>query len=148
MKFKIQNKIIDRALIGIPAINYGQMQRYAKYERLNYGIVISPEGFVEKTADWFKEFRAEAIEDSGISRKGDYPVYDRYEEVGFPGLRELIDNYLKLLIEIILFHDLEILNVLCDHKVGEEGMHYSINSLDKLLFGKLIHLEGVVFKIM
>jgi hypothetical protein len=95
MVFKIENKTIDRSRVGVPAMNYGQMQRYAKYKRVAYEIEISPEGFYEKTVDWFNTFRAETIEDSGIARKGDFPVYDKYEAAGFPGLRRLIDENKK-----------------------------------------------------
>lgn len=146
MKFKIDDKYIDREHIGVPAMNYGQMWRYEKFDRVNYEIVISKEGFFEKTSEWFKEFRYEVIEDSGISHRGEFPVYDNYEDAGFPGLTEMMDTKQQLLSELILFHDFDLLTLLCEHTTAPEGELYLLNSLEEVEINEYITLKGIAFK--
>ena len=148
MKFKIDNEYIDRERIVLPAMNYGQKWRYEKFRKVNYEIQVSPEDFFEKTSDWFKEFRLDAVEDLGIANKGEFLIYDKYESAGFPGLNKLINENQLLLSEIILFHDLDVLNVLCNHKTSEKGCLYLINSLEKVLINEYLTLQGIAFMIL
>ena len=147
MRFKIDNKYINREFIGVPTMNYGQLWRYEKFEKVNYEIQIKREVFFEKLSDWFKEFQVDAIEESGIMIKGEFPVYDEYEKAGFPGLKEMLNQRPQLLSEIILFHDLDILNSLLKHEIPGTGILNLINSLDQVLINEYIIFKGIAFRV-
>lgn len=145
MDFRVNKSTINKNQIGIPAMNYGQMWRYKNYKNVVYEIQIDTEEFYTKITDWFIAFRLDAIEDSGLDEKGEFVMYDKYEGLNFPELKDLIQRDKTLLEEIVKFHDIDILNILCNHKVSKEGNVYSINSLDEINIDESVLIKGIAF---
>lgn len=126
-------------------MNYGQTWRYKGLNKVIYEIYIPLEEFTEKMNNWFHQFSSEAIEDASFSENDEFPVYDRYEEAGFPDLEQMLNSKRDLLSKIFLFNDLDILNALFKHQVVEESL-YIINSLDKVEITDQVLLRGFAFK--
>lgn len=148
MKFKVDDLFVLKEQIGMPTMNFGQMWRYKGYKKVNYEILINVEEFYKEISDWFKAFRLDAIEDYGGDEKGEFPVYDKYEEQNFPELEKLIKSDITLFEEIIKFHDIDILNLLCQHEVSGAERVYSINSLDEISIDEIVQIRGVAFQII
>jgi len=146
MRYFVENELIDENRIGIPAMNFGQEWRYNGLKKVVYEIHLSDNELRERLGPWFYNFRNEIIEDAKMSERCDFPILDRYEEAGFPDLDELIASDRQSLSGLILFSDLDVLNVLCEHNVMGKPF-FLINSLEKISSHEHFILTGTAFEI-
>ncbi len=149
MIYKIENIEINSSNIALPAMNYGQTNRYKNFEQVNYTINCSINEFIKKTQYWFKTFRAETIEDSKFTNIGDYPIDDLYKQLNYPTLPKMALSHINLLGDIIKFNDLDILTILTKKKITNKTNKtlYLINSLNWVEIKSSITLGGEAFLI-
>lgn len=146
MYCKLEGKHINIQNISPPAMNYGQCWRYKGLQKVSYEFNIPLSEFIEKTNRWFNDYRTESINDSKIELKGEYPLQDKYKENGFPILEEMILKHKSLLKEIIIFFDLEILNIFdCSSANAYDEKRYIINSLDWVKIENQVSFGGQAF---
>lgn len=144
---KINNKHIQIKSIGPPTMNYGQSWRYKHLKKVSYEFNMPISEFVKKTGNWFDNYQTESISDSKIELKGEYPLQDKYKDNSFPDLNQMLKNHQKLLAEIIMFFDLDLLNLL-DSSYFAPGLNkYIINSLDWVKIESIISMGGEAFLI-
>ena len=142
MNFKVNGIEEDYGLWGLPAMNYGQFQRWTGHEVLSYEIELERNFFLQAIADRFEQFRLEVMEDD--NQEG-FPELAEYRSLGWPLLKDLAKSHPELLEKLILFNDQEMLNELCRTKEGWNG--FSINSLDRVdIDSERIRLFGRCFK--
>ena len=144
MKIVLLNKSIEAPVFTVPEFNFGQMQRWAGHEHLQYSIEIHTSVFVEKFGAFFETFRQdEIIEDD----TNDLDELEAYKEAGWPTLIELFDNHIPLLKDLIIYHEYEILHLIVKNEtIGR--LFYSINSIDTVSIGdKTMKFEGICFEV-
>jgi hypothetical protein len=127
-------------------MNYGQSLRYKGLDQVSYEYEIPIQEFLTKTSGWFDKYRKESIIDSEMEKPGEYPLQDKYRENGFPDLDEMILKYKELLGEMVIYFDLDILNLLIDTCLADDlEEKYLINSLDWFKIEDCVLLGGTSF---
>ncbi len=145
MKIVLKNKKTDTSLFTVPEFNFGQFQRWKNVERLTYVLEIKIKEFIENFSEYFFEFRkAEILEDDCY----DLEELIAYKNAGRPTLENLLNSNLPLLIDLMIYHQYELLHSIIDSSSTVDTFFYSINSIDKVEFTEdKIYLEGICFRV-
>lgn len=144
MKALINSKNINVELLQIANMNYGQMQRWQDFIKLNYSFEVPLNSFVEKINSVFSEFRKSEIEDDDVD---DFPELSAYRDIGRLELGTLAINYPKEFEGVIKFVAYDVLHKLVVHPAPVSEFYYSINSLDEVrVNGGNVVLRGICFK--
>lgn len=146
MKYFIDNIEINPKIIGPPAMNYGQLSRYHGKKQVDYACWMSKIEFLEKFETLFVDLKNEEILDNHLNEEGEFPILDKWKDIGYPDLANLMEDHIDLLKELIIFNDLEVLNELDVSELSKttDG-YYAINSLDWVKIESDISFGGVAF---
>jgi len=130
--------------LGIPAMNYGQLQRWTGYEQLRYTFNVKVDQLRESIGPFFEKFRqAEISEDD----PEDFPELIAFKNAGWPTLDELIISDQLLLSALLIFNEYEVLDLLTAEKSVHQEL-YSVNSLEQIIFDRSIAtFAGVCFRV-
>jgi len=144
MKIALKNKKTDTLVFSVPEFKFGQLQRWKNFERSTYVLEINSKEFTEKFSKFFFEFRKDEIEEEDCL---DLEELVAYKNAGRPTLKNLLNNNLPLLADLIMYLQYELLHLIIDApNVGK--LFYSINSIDKVAFSETkILIKGICFKV-
>ena len=130
--------------LQIPAMNYGQLQRWSEHNKLPYSIELSCEELLNTCSKFFKQFREEEIADDADEG---FAELAEWKASGWPTLPEMVKSHPALLEKLIVYSDLEILNVLLK-TASVESPFYIVNSLDEAIINEeKITISGICFEV-
>ncbi len=146
MNTTVNNITINSELLQVPDLNFNQPQRWGNKKQYRYQIIIEKDVFLEKTNNFFSEFREAEIEEDDVM---EHKELIAYKNINRPDLTTLLNKHLEILRMLIHYNDHEILELLLDKKLPIDcKMLYSVQSMNKVSFEEnRICIEGVCFQV-
>jgi len=142
----INGDVISHELIGPPAMNYGQLDRWQAFERVQYDYVMAVPDFIDHVSPWFAQYCEELKADCRIAPPDEDTPEHALAGLGYPRLDQLIRTHSVLAGQLFLSLPLE-LNNLFAPKIPIL-IRYAANSVDRFSCeGGEIRFGGVAFDV-
>ncbi|MCO6360860.1 hypothetical protein [Roseivirga pacifica] len=130
--------------LQVPAMNYGQLQRWSEHNKLPYSIELLCEELLNTCSKFFEQFREEELADDADEG---FAELAEWKASGWPTLPEMLESHPALLEKLIVYSDLEILNILLK-TASVESPFYIVNSLDEAIINEeKITISGICFEV-
>lgn len=145
MTTHVENKEVLPNKLIVPDMNYGQLNRWKNRKKLKYVLEFSKQEFLQKTSNFFSDFRKFEIEDNDPD---DIQVLLEYKNAEYPQLDALISQYQNILKELVKYNDYELLHLLVEYNTPSEYF-FSLNSINEVFItDENIILTGICFRVI
>lgn len=148
MRWRVEGRQVAAGTIGPPPMNYGQHQRWLRYPRVHYRLDVAKAEFLRHLDGFFEELSSVEAQELADGLEADFPALERYREVGFPGLAQLLEGHAELFVALVEIFDLDVLEGLTAPPDASAGLYHALASLERcVLEGDQVVLEGVAYAV-
>ena len=140
----VDGKQVSPDQVGPPAMNYGQLNRWGGFKRLEYEYELPVPEFVNRLDGWFESHREEVRADDERDPPEPGGPDAAFAAAGYPDLVELLGGYVELFEPYLVQFGLEINNAFGSR--NSAGLRYAVNSVDWIrLEDGCVRFGGVAF---
>lgn len=114
--------------IGPPALNYGQLHRWERFQPVRYEYRMACSEFLDRVGTWFDQYRAELREDDVRHPPEAGTGADDFAALGYPPLSEILASYPGVGTRLLLGLPLELNNLFAPAR--SHRIRYAANTVD------------------
>jgi hypothetical protein len=145
MRCRVNNQVVDSKVLARRPMNYGQAFP-AEKPALSYEISLPTAEFVATLRDAYQKAVEEEMADAPYHQRGEWPLLDRLQDLGYPPLEQMIVKQPDLLADLLReWLDMETLDRLIPGSATDLPT-YIVNSVDGVVIDQdQVHIHGQAY---